>query len=81
MFMAVLMIVIVGMIVVMMVVIAISSTDHVQGLFQNSISDFHAADRLIEQCCQFLVSILPYLLRPFPEIFSMMKIVFNPVGQ
>jgi cbb3-type cytochrome oxidase cytochrome c subunit len=44
--------------VVIMVVIAVSSTDNVQSLLQNSISDLHAADCLIEQGCQFLVSIL-----------------------
>jgi hypothetical protein len=68
-------------IVVMMVMVAVRSTDELQGLFQNSISDFHAADCLIEQCCQFLVSILSRLLRPLPEIFSVMVIVFNPMGQ
>ena len=72
--------VMVVVIVVMMVMIAVGSTDELQGLLQNSISNFHAADCLIEQCCQFLVSILSRLLRPLPEIFSVMKIVFNPMG-
>jgi hypothetical protein len=67
--------------IVAVVVIAVGSTDELQGLLQNAVSDFHAADCLIEQGCQILVSILSRLFGPFPKIFSVMVIVFNPVGQ
>ncbi len=83
--MTVLMLVAVSMImvviVVTMVVITVSATDEGQGLLQNSISDLHAADCLIEQVCKILVPILSRLFSPFPKIFSVMKVVFNPVGQ
>jgi hypothetical protein len=66
---------------VIVVVVAVSSTDEVQGLLQNPISDFHAVNRLIEQVCQLMMPFLPCKLRPLPKIFSVMIIVFNPVGQ
>jgi len=66
--------------VMVMMMTWICSTDHAQGFFQNLISDFHAADCLIKQFCQLMMPFLPGELRPLPKVFSVMKIVFNPVG-